>query len=535
LAAVVLLALPALAACGASSRPSASIEIRAAMPQPDSEDSNPLGWRIWSVSPQVVIRFRRGCGVAEYRSTARTWLNRVSASWSGGNGAQWGALGRVSAGRVVIERPRLDGYAGQSVRLRVRVACGARVAEATAMFRLPAASCDEGFLHVYELHGRGEWTDDRGNGRTHPLRAGDLVASEDGLRIARGGSAVVGAAECNGFRLDLGPGEYSVGGYQTDARGEPFTGARALVTADSHAGGWYTGALQVLPLGTRCRSCATAAPATFEVRAAHVRVLAGSVLARAGGRSARVHAGEEAGALCTTATKCRLLGPRIFQPAQPWSWPLASGPARLRNSIAAPAGSTPPARALAPAFSQVSRYRLAAVDGAPEQLAVHWSRQVRIQSGGVGDTEPQEGVLIWQRVTPARWRIVYRRRATDFAMIGLTIGDATGDGHPDVLLVQSEGSGGCGPRVLVAWAAGRERTLLTRNECESAFQLKHGALLVDEPTGPCPYRTGSAHCFGGSRHIVMRWRDAHLIQRRTTITCNLPRLDPKRGCAPPRR
>ncbi len=533
LAAAALLALPVLAACGAASTPPASIEIQAAMPQPDNEDDNPLGLRIWSISPKVVIHFRRGCDVAEYRSTTRTWLNRAPASWGGGNGAETEALGRVTAGRVATERPQLDAYAGQTVRLQVRVSCNARVAEAIRTFQLPAASCDDGFLHVYELHGRGEWIDDRGNAGTRPLRAGDLVQSEDGLRIAPGGRAVVGAAECNGFRRDLGPGEYGIGGYRSDARGESFAGARALVTADSHAGGWYAGSLEVLPLGARCRSCRSVTPAIFEIRDGRVCVVAGAVLARAGGRSVRVHAGEEAGSACRTASQCRLLGPRIFQPAEPWSSPLAAAPPRLHAVQSAPAGSTPPTRALAPAFSQVSVYRLPAAAGAPEQLAVHWSREFRKAAGGL--TEPQEGVLIWQRASPTRWRIVYRRRATDYARIGLTVGDATGDSHPDVLLVQEQGSGACGPRVLVAWAAGRERTLVARNECESAFQLEHGALVVDEPIGPCPYRAGSAHCFGGTRHVVMRWSGARVVERRATVTCALPRLDPARGCVSRRR
>jgi hypothetical protein len=534
LAAAALLALPVLVACGAALRPPASIEFQAAMPQPDNEDDNPLGLRIWSISPQVVIRFRRGCDVAEYRSTARTWLNRVPASWGGGDGAETKALGRVTAGRVLTEQPQLDAYAGQSIRLRVRVSCGARVAEATRTFELPAASCDDGLLHVYELHGRGEWTDERGNAGTHPLRAGDLVQSEDDLRIAPGGRAVVGAAECNGFRLDLGPGEYGVGGYRIDARGEPFAGARALVTADSHAGGWEAGSLEVLPLGERCRSCATATPATFEIHDARVRVISGTVLARAGGRSVRVHAGEEAGAVCRTASQCRVLGPRIFQPAEPWSSPLTAAPPRLHAVQSAP-GSTPPTSRLAPAFSQMSVYRLPAAAGAPEQLAVHWSREFRARAGGLDTTEPQEGVLLWQRVAPTRWRIVYRRRAADYARIGLTVGDVTGDGHPDVLLVEEQGSGACGPRVLVAWVAGRERTLVARNECESTFRLEHSALVVDEPVGACPYPAGSAHCFGGTRDVAMRWSGAKLVERRATVTCALPRLDPARGCGPRRR
>jgi len=501
------------------------------MPQADNEDDNPLGLRIWSLSPQVVVRFLRGCASADYRSSARTWLNRVPASWGGGNGAEETSLGRVAKGRVVTEQPLLDAYAGQTVELRIRISCDGRTVEAARTFQLPAASCDEGLMHVYELHGRAEWSDDA----THPLRAGDLVPSEAGIHVEPGGRAVVGAAECNGLRLDLGPGDYGIGGYRSDARGDSFSGPHALVTADSHAGGWYSSGLEVLPLGTRCRSCQTASPATFEVRNGRVRVLVGAVLARAGRRSVRVLAGEEAGAMCTTATRCDLIGPRLFQPAEPWSMPVAAPPPRLRAVVGAPRGSTPPRRVLAPAFSKLEVHRLAEAGGAPEQLAVQWSREFRAHPGRAGDAEPQQGVLIWQRIAPTRWRIVYSRRASGYARLYMSFGDVTGDGHPDVLIVQVQGSGACGPRVLAAWAAGRERTLVDRDECESVFRLARDALLVDEPVGQCPYPNASAHCFGGTRHLVMRWSGARLVARRATVTCALPRFDPARNCTRRRR
>jgi hypothetical protein len=517
----------ALAGCGATSPPPASIEIQAGMPQPDTEDDNALGLRLWSLDPRIVIRFSRGCDAAEYRSTASVWINGVPAVSGGGDRAEAVHLGRMTAGHAVTERTQVAAYPGEAIHLRARVACGTRTADATRTFQLPAASCDDGMLRVYELHGRAEWTDNRGNGGTNLLRTGDLIQSEDGLSIAAGGRAVIGAAECNDFRLDLGPGEYTIGGYRSGARGEGFTGARGRVTADGHAGSWDTGALEVLPLGARCRSCTTVTPATFEVRAERVRVTDGAVLARAGGRTARVTAGEEAGAVCARR-HCRLVGPRIFQPAEPWSAPLAEGALPFRAVRPVPAGATPPARELAPAFSHVSVQQLPAAGGAPEQLAVHWSREFRERRGGA--TEPQEGLLVWQRAGARQWRVVFHHRADEYTFLNITVGDTTGDGHPDVLLVETQGSGACGPRVVVGWAAGRERTLVARNECESGFRLARGALVVDEPVGPCPYTPGSAHCSGGTRHVVMRWRGARLVERRGSVTCALARLDPTRGC-----
>jgi hypothetical protein len=524
-----LLSVLVLTGCSGVSKPLASIEVAPGMPQPDAEDDNPLGLRIWSLHPRVVVRFRRNCRDARYSSTASTSLNRVRAGWGGGNGAESDLLGRVPAGRVVTERSELDAYAGQTVRLHLRVSCGASATVASRTFELPPASCDGGLLHVYELQGAVEWTNEQGNGVTaYPLRDGDLVQTGDELRVGRGGHAVVGAAECNGLRLDLGPGTYTVGGYRSDARGDGFRGARAVVTADSHAGAWESGGLQVLPLDSRCSACTTAAPAVFEVRTGRVRVSTGVVLARLNGRSVRVSAGEEAGVECARASRCRLVGARIYQPSEPWSTPLAARPELLPSVRSARAGSEPPPRQLAPAFSQVRLFRLPAAGGAPEQIAVQWAREVRSRPGA--DTEPQAGVLIWQRVTPTRWRIVYRLRSISDEQLGVSVGDVSGDGHPDVLALDEQGSGACGPRVLVAWAAGRERTLVAHNECESIFVLRNHALVVDEPVGPCPHRLGSAHCFGGVRHVVMRWRGARLVTHRATVKCALPRLDPSRGC-----
>ena len=137
---------------------------------------------------------------------------------------------------------------------------------------------------------------------------------------------------------------------------------------------------------------------------------------------------------------------------------------------------------------------------------------------------------LWQRTGATRWRVVFRHRAAEYTFPSVTVGDTTGDGHPDVLLVEAQGSGACGLRLLVAWVAGGERMLVARNECESGFRLERGTLVVDEPVGSCPYTPGSAHCAGGTRHIVMRWSGARLTERRTKVTCAFLRLDPTRGC-----
>jgi hypothetical protein len=116
--------------------------------------------------------------------------------------------------------------------------------------------------------------------------------------------------------------------------------------------------------------------------------------------------------------------------------------------------------------------------------------------------------------------------------MSVSIGDVTGDHHPDVLTLETVGSGGCGAHTLAASAAGKERTLFANNTCETGLGLAGGALLVDKAIGPCPYPGGSAHCFGGVRHELLRWNGSKLVEHKTRITCALPRLDPSHNCAP---
>ena len=48
---------------------------------------------------------------------------------------------------------------------------------------------------------------------------GDLLG-ETGLRVTPGSRIVLGAAECIGFRMIFGPGEYGTGSYDQGSRGD---------------------------------------------------------------------------------------------------------------------------------------------------------------------------------------------------------------------------------------------------------------------------------------------------------------------------
>jgi hypothetical protein len=395
-----------------------------------------------------------------------------------------------------------------------------QVATATRTFQLPAVSCDGGPLRVYDVEGRVTRHDDDYEGRTVRVRAGDLVGPGASLVVLGGGRAVVGATECNGFRLSLGPGVYTVGTYVQSGRGAAFAGSRAAGTGDAHAGGFTAHGLTGVVRGAHDRRRAARA------------VSAGTVVATAfNGRAARLREGEEAAALCATRDRCRLVGPRLFQPAEPWTtFPGRSTP-RFAHRLSVAPGTRPPRHLLAPPFSLLREVRdLPAAGGEPEEVLVAWSRWLRARPG---PSLPQSanGITLWRRMSPTEWRVAWSRRYAEFVAPGAIVGDVNGDRHADVLLVEwNGGTGFCGPRRLLADVGGRARVLFARSTCETQMTIANGALVIDEPVGPCPYRQGSVHCFGGTRHVVLRWRGARLVARSAHVSCALPRLDPARGC-----
>ena len=332
----------------------------------------------------------------------------------------------------------------------------------------------------------------------------------------------------HGFRLSLGPGGYAVGSYRGSGRGLDFTGRAAVADGDAHAGGFETHGLRVLPLSL----------SRYEVRTiggiTRVRVYAGAVAASTyDGRSVRVVQGQQAAAVCASA-HCRLIGPRIFQPAEPWTTRPAGPTLRFERRISVHPGSRPPPRSLAPPYSLVrSAVRLPAAGGEPEEMLVVWSRETRKRPGARAPRE-QQGIVLWRRATPAEWRVAWSRRFAPYVFVGASTGDVNGDRHPDVLLGTSQGSGGCGLSKLIADVRGRAHELFARTTCETNYRIAGGALHVYEPVGPCPYRPGSAHCFGGTRHVVLRWRGARVIERRARVRCAFARLDPARACRPRR-
>ena len=105
------------------------------------------------------------------------------------------------------------------------------------------------------------------NGRT--VTQGTRIARGAITSVPRRGRLVLGAPECNGFRVVLPPGVARIGGYSPKARGAPFVSNRLVgIRADGHAGGARAASLPVLvrPNGIDCADCALPLPASFALQ-----------------------------------------------------------------------------------------------------------------------------------------------------------------------------------------------------------------------------------------------------------------------------
>jgi hypothetical protein len=357
-----------------------------------------------------------------------------------------------------------------------------------------------------------DWNHDQ----SFPLRPGHLVAPGSPVEVSTGGWIELGAPDCNLLRVRFFEGENTVGGYERTGRGDWFSGRRVLARGDRHTGGFAVPSrpgqpnlAQIEPLGDRFSSYAVRST----TRGVTVRVYLGAPVEVRGSEETfgvRARPGEQVNVYCSGPKRCAPEPPRLFQPNEPWVMEPARGLARL-----------------APRFATVSARRLAASGGAPEQMLVAWSVSSRTRRGIVD----QQGVWIWER--KPGWQRVYAHQAR-FGNTETSVGDVTGDRHPDVLISEAQGTGACGVRRLVAFAGGRTSELFARDFCEGDARILRGALRVQEAVGPCPYKNMGAHCRGGLRTTTLRWDGARLLPAKKTLRCNLARLDPARNCAPKR-
>ena len=473
---------------GRDDAPGLRLVIHDAVPRPDVGDENPLGRQLWSVWPRFSVE--PPCRGARISAGSRTLVN-----------------GR----RAALDYFEGDGYSGYTVEISARVTChDGRQANARREFLLPPASCDGGPFRVYDIRGSAAVRDYSfvDQAEPVPLAEGHYVGVDSVLEVPSGGRVEIAAPECNRLRVIFGPGDYQVGSYERDG-GNWFAGPEVTAVGDRHGGRFFVEPeddrlppAQVTPLTTR--------PSSYAVRRVGgrlvVRVYEG--LVGVTGRDERhvVEVGRfhQVSVLPGAARPTSL---RLFQPNEPWASEPVGGWARL-----------------APRFASFSTRRLAPAGGAPEQRLVIWSRELRTPRG----TVHRQGYWIWERV--GSWRRVYGRELAYGLLTEAEVGDVTGDGHDDVLVQSTMGTGACGPRRLVAYAGGRTRELFSRGFCEGHADIVGGSLRVRRGVGPCPYVESSAHCRGGTSTTTLRWRGARLVSSRKNMKCVLPRLDPARDC-----
>jgi hypothetical protein len=554
LAVVALLALAAAACSGEKTgqTPVLSIEISAAMPFSDPEDAyNALGDTYWLVTPDVIVRLARPCTDVRLAVAARALFNgRPARGWAkaylGGGGEK--ASGDRPAGFVLRSHEEAYAGAGGTIEFAARASCmrdGSPVTStAKRRFDLPSADCADGPLTAFEVGGIATVKPD-GEGPAARLEPGDFVQAGSLVTVGRGGRALLGAPECNGFSATLSPGTYWTGSYKVSDRGDNFIGTRIDAVGDDHAGGFSVEgrAMSVEPVGEACRDCSVSVPARYGVRSLGRRVVVrtetGSVRVRGrSGRPVHLRAGQQTTVVCPTADSCKATTPRLFQPNEPWTSPIAGAERPTQRILVTSREKRPSARELAPPRSTVETAVLRATGAVPEQVFVRWKRETRTGAGSkAGSLTSEQGVLLWQADREGRatkWRVVYARRYPWYLTLEYATGDVTRDGHADVLLDALQGSGGCGPWRVAATVAGRTRDIFSRDTCETRMAIEKGALVIDEPVGPCPDPRGSVHCSGGTRHVDKRWNGSRLVTADVSVRCVLPKLDPRRECRPRR-
>jgi hypothetical protein len=136
----------------------------------------------------------------------------------------------------------------------------------------------------------------------------------------------------------------------------------------------------------------------------------------------------------------------------------------------------------------------------PEQVAVAYV---------IGDDPfaAEHGFALWQRF-PDRphWSVVlaFVDAATE-GVLGIRVdaGDATDDGHDDVLTFEETGgSGACGTWRVIVGDADDTRQVLRRRTCDAEFVISPGALELRMAV----YQPDDAHCCPSAfRYVTFEW------------------------------
>lgn len=168
----------------------------------------------------------------------------------------------------------------------------------------------------------------------------------------------------------------------------------------------------------------------------------------------------------------------------------------------------------------VRLWRIPANLSAPAQLVVlwEWGKPGQDEIDPLGPP-PAWGVGVWNKTTVSapiggpglEWRLEYARRFSRNSSVFVQFGDVTRDGHKDVLIEDSMGSGACGHRRVVVTVGAAVREVLDVPGCENGVKLGIGSVLTDRPGQHCKGLNSGAHCFRTRILETRRW-DGHALR-----------------------
>ena len=127
--------------------------------------------------------------------------------------------------------------------------------------------------------------------------------------------------------------------------------------------------------------------------------------------------------------------------------------------------------------------------GEPSQVLVEWLQNKPVRQ--YGPYSADWGLWLWTAklrlgTRPNLWRAVNipvtREIGPGTPFTAVSIGDATGDGHADVL-VQQQWNQGCGPHEVIATFSGGQvwRIFNHGDLCNTVYEANHGQLELDMP------------------------------------------------------
>lgn len=409
-----------------------------------------------------------------------------------------------------------SGYVGDLLTLRARCAGGSP----THTYAFPMLRCEGGTVPVVALHGRGTMEDNTFENRAHVLRAGDVLHTDGQTTVHLTGTARLASPECNGFRVTLFAGTSVIGGYDAYGRGAPFRAEHIVLRGDRHAGSILIGpTAKASTEDAPCRwHCAPPPPpSTVEVlrtgSTTLVRAEAGAATVRTAQKATRLVANEQVHVTCRVMT-CSVGAPELVQPGEP----LVAHMTRFAR--------------FAPRYATIDdHFAIARSAREPAELVVAWDR-LHLASAKSPPAQ-QQGVTVWTH-SPSGWRRAdHFQENYAFVRVFAKAGDVTHDGHADVVEdAMGDGTAGCRFYRVVATIEGHVRVVYERrNICEAGgIAARGGNLDVTTIVGPCPYRGGSVHCYGGTRTQTLRWDGRRFRVVGVMTRCVLPRLDPRDSC-----